>query len=46
VEVFATRNCHVGDLTKYSAEAHHCLNLVEVKTSDIVRIAKRKKTEE
>lgn len=40
VEVFAARNCHVGDLTKYSAEAHHCLNLVDVKPSDILPIAK------
>ena len=46
VEVFAARNCHVGDLTKYSADAHHCLNLVEVKTSDIIRIAKREKAEQ
>jgi len=46
VEVFATRNCHVGDLTKYSADARHCLNLVDVKPSDIVRIAKREKTEQ
>lgn len=46
IEVFAARNCHVGDLTKYSAEAHHCLNLVEVKANDIVPIAKRKKTEQ
>lgn len=45
VEVFAARNCHVGDLTKYSAEAHHCLNLVEVKPSEIVPIAKRQKTD-
>jgi len=43
IEVFAARNCHVGDLTKYSAEAHHCLNLVEVQSSEIVPIAKRKK---
>lgn len=41
IEVFAARNCHVGDLTKYSAEAHHCLNLVDVKSGDIVPIAKR-----
>ena len=44
VEVFAARNCHVGDLTKYSAEAHHCLKLVDVLSNDIVPIAKRKKT--
>jgi len=44
IEVFAARNCHVGDLTKYSAEAHHCLKLVEVKASEIVPITKRKKT--
>jgi hypothetical protein len=43
IEVFAARNCHVGDLTKYSAEAHHCLNLVDVKVSDIIPIAKRAK---
>jgi hypothetical protein len=41
VEVSAARNCHVGDLTKYSAEAHHCLKLVDVKTSDLIPIAKR-----
>ncbi len=41
VEVFAARNCHVGDLTKYSAEAHHCLSLIDVKVSDILPIAKR-----
>ena len=44
IEVFAARNCHVGDLTKYSAEAHHCLNLVDVQVSDIVPITKRKTT--
>jgi len=43
VEVFAARNCHVGDLTKYSAEAHHCLNLVEIEPNEIVPIAKRSK---
>ena len=46
VEVFAARNCHVGDLTKYSADAHHCLNLVDVRPSDLVRISKRTKTEQ
>jgi len=45
IEVFAARNCHVGDLTKYSAEAHHCLKLVDVKTNEIVPISKRKKTD-
>jgi len=40
VEVLAARNCHVGDLTKYSAEAHHCLNLVDVVASDVLPIAK------
>ncbi len=45
VEVFAARNCHVGELTKYSADAHHCLNLVEVKPSEIVPFAKRQKTD-
>ena len=43
IEVFAARNCHVGDLTKYSAEAHHCLKLVKVNSNEIVAIAKRKK---
>lgn len=43
VEVFAARNCHVGDLTKYSAEAHHCLKLVSVEPNDIVPMAKRSK---
>ena len=46
IEVFAARNCHVGELTKYTAEAHHCLNLVEVKPSEIVPITKRKKAGE
>jgi hypothetical protein len=41
VQVAGARNCHVGDLTKYSAEAHHCLNLVDVVHSDILPIAKR-----
>ena len=41
VEVAAARNCHVGDLTKYSAEASDCLNLVDVTVSDILPIAKR-----
>lgn len=45
VEVSAARNCHVGDLTKYSAEAHHCLKLVDVAASDILPIAKRASTE-
>ncbi|HPE80131.1 MAG TPA: hypothetical protein PKZ35_08975 [Gammaproteobacteria bacterium] len=40
IQVLAARNCHVGDLTKYSADAHHCLNLVEVAVSDILPIAK------
>ena len=44
IEVYAARNCHVGDLTKYSAEAHHCLKLVDVRSNDIVPIAKRKNT--
>lgn len=45
VGVSGARNCHVGDLTKYSAEAHHCLNLVDVVTSDILPIAKQTQIE-
>ena len=41
VEVSAARNCHVGDLTKYSAGADHCLDLIEVAPSQILPIAKR-----
>ena len=41
VEVSAARNCHVGDLTKYSASADHCLELIEVAPSQILLIAKR-----
>lgn len=41
VEVTAARNCHVGELTKYSAGAERCLELIEVTPSDILPIAKR-----
>lgn len=41
VEVFAARNCHVGELTKYSATAADCLKLFSVDASDLMAIAKR-----
>jgi hypothetical protein len=44
VEVFAARNCHVGELTKYTASAAHCLKLVAVAPSDLLPIAKRMDT--
>lgn len=40
VKVTAARNCHVGELTQYSASASHCLNLVEVAPSDLVPFGK------
>jgi len=42
VEVFAARNCHVGELTKYSASAEHCLALVDVAPSDLLPFTRRK----
>jgi hypothetical protein len=44
IEVFAARNCHVGELTKYSATSKHCLELVDVANSDLMPIAKRRST--
>ena len=41
VEVTAARNCHVGEITKYSASADACLKLVEVEPSKILPIAKK-----
>ena len=46
VEVYAARNCHVGELTKYSATEEDCLKLFEVPDSDIMVIARRMITEE
>jgi hypothetical protein len=40
VQVTAARNCHVGELTKYSASADDCAALVEVIPSDILPFAK------
>jgi len=40
VGVEAARNCHVGELTKYSASEARCLELVEVNASDILPIGK------
>lgn len=40
VGVEAARNCHVGELTKYSADEVHCLKLIEVTPSTILPIAK------
>lgn len=42
VEVFAARNCHVGVLTKYSADADACLKLFTVAPSDIMAVSRRK----
>lgn len=41
VEVTAARNCHVGDLTKYSASGSRCLELIDVQPSDLLPIATR-----
>ena len=41
VAVSAARNCHVGELTKYSASKERCLQLIEVEPSDMLPIAKR-----
>jgi hypothetical protein len=41
VAVSAARNCHVGELTKYSASKERCLELIEVRPSDMLPIAKR-----
>jgi hypothetical protein len=41
VEVFAARNCHVGDLTKYSASANDCLQLITVTPSELMPLARR-----
>lgn len=41
VAVSAARNCHVGELTKYSASKERCLELIEVLPSDMLPIAKR-----
>ncbi len=40
VEVTAARNCHVGDLTKYSATEEHCLKLVHITASEMMPIGK------
>ena len=42
VEVSAARNCHVGDLTKYTATAEHCLKLIDVAPSSMLPIHKEK----
>lgn len=44
VEVSAAHNCHVGDLTKYSASEAHCLGLIDVVASDLLPIAKEAPT--
>ena len=41
VAVTAARNCHVGELTKYSASGSRCLELVEVMGSELLPIAKK-----
>lgn len=41
IEVTAARNCHVGELTKYSASEEDCLQLVEVEPSEQLPIARR-----
>jgi hypothetical protein len=40
VDVSAARNCHIGELTKYSASAENCLKLIEVAPSSLLPIAK------
>lgn len=40
IEVAAARNCHVGELTKYSADEENCLKLVDVAASEVLPIAK------
>lgn len=40
VEVDAARNCHVGELTKYSASEATCLKLIEVTASPLLPIGK------
>ena len=41
VAVSAARNCHVGQLTKYSASEDRCLELIDVRPSDMLPIAKK-----
>lgn len=41
VEIFAARNCHIGDLTKYSATADDCLQLITVNPSDRMVLSRR-----
>ena len=41
VSVSAARNCHVGDLSKYSATAKRCLGLIEVAPSSLLPITKK-----
>ena len=40
VGVSAARNCHVGELTKYSASPKRCLELIQVAPSKLLPIAK------
>jgi len=40
VQVHAAHNCHVGELTKYSASEERCLELVDVKESSKLTIYK------
>jgi len=40
VRVHAAHNCHVGELTKYSASEERCLEIVDVKESDMMTIYK------
>lgn len=40
VQVAAARNCHVGEMTKYSASEERCLELIEVAGSSLLPIAK------
>ena len=43
VQVRAAHNCHVGDLTKYSATEETCLDLLDVRPSDQVTLFKKPK---
>lgn len=42
VEVSAARNCHVGDLTKFSSDPGDCLELFEVAPTGLLAITKTK----
>ena len=41
VEVEVARNCHVGEITKYSLDRNACARLVEVRASEHLKILKK-----